>query len=455
MSRNELLAVSPIDGRYASKTPELQEICSEYGLIERRAKAMAGYFLHLQTGVLPDVEPVSDGSRDYMSGIAGNFDVTDAEAIKEIESTTNHDVKAVEVWLRQKIGGVPELNRNKELIHFGCTSEDVNSLAYALMFQDLVEEISVPKSHDVTSDLGQKADAWSRIPLLSLTHGQPATPTTLGKEMLVFRERVDQSTTSLLEIKTRAKWSGATGNYAAASIAYPEVDWRSVNREFIEKNGVEFAEPTTQIEPHDYMARIFNELALGNSIKKGLARDMWGYISRGVFGQRTKAGEVGSSTMPHKVNPIDFENAESNFDTAIAIATSLAQRLPVSRFQRDLSDSSSLRTTGEVFGHTLIADKSLLRGLGKITVNESVINVELEENWAVLTEPVQTIMRRYGVDDPYTVIKEVSRGQEFTRDTYLQLVDGLDLPVEVRQVLRGLTPDAYTGLSEELVDDLQ
>lgn len=444
------MAVSPIDGRYAGKVQELQPITSEYGLMHRRFQVMSEWFLYLQSGdVLPDVPAISGGSRKQLRDSIIDFDTDAAARIKEIEATTNHDVKAVEMFLRESVAGNPELARNSELIHLGCTSEDVNNAAYALMYESARDVLTEP---DIMYRLEEIARQTAEIPLLSLTHGQPATPTTVGKELYVFADRVAGANKTFRAVNIHAKWNGATGNHAALTFAYPEVDWASVTNRFIIKHlGFTPNKYTTQIEPHDWNAEYMHALVRSNSIKTDLARDVWGYISRGVFAQKVKQGEVGSSTMPHKVNPIDFENAEGNYGGANALAEFIATKLQVSRFQRDLSDSTVLRQSGEVFAHTLIADKSLLRGLGKISVNEHVTAQELDQNWAVLTEAVQTVLRRNGVAGAYDIIKRATRGQDLDRNAYTELVEGLPISDDDKDRLQALTPSQYTGISSQLV----
>lgn len=447
----ELLAITPIDGRYASKVEELAPITSEYGLIKRRVAVEASWLSMLgRVGVLPDVSSFSDSAGNFLAMTASNFSIEDAVEVKSIEKETNHDVKAVELWLRRRCSEVPELAENLELIHFSATSEDINNLAYAIMVRDVRDDVLVHSVEEIHDDIDDKAEEYADISMLSLTHGQPATPTTLGKEMAVYSERLDQSLTRLGGITIRGKFNGATGGYAAAAVAYPEVDWPAVNKEFVESWGFSAAQATSQIEPHDWLAAFCNELGLNNRIMTDLSQDMWHYISRGYFKQQLKEGEVGSSTMPHKVNPIDFENAEANFGVAHAVLTHLAHKLPVSRLQRDLSDSSALRTLGEAFGHTLVAHKSIQRGLGKIYPDEEKMWKDLDENWPVLTEAVQTVMRRYNVEDPYGKMKEISRGKPLTEEGYLQIVAELDIPEEAKQRLQALEPHTYIGYAPEI-----
>jgi adenylosuccinate lyase len=449
-AREELLAISSVDGRYASKTAELAPIVSEFGLIERRVAVEAGWLATLGSGILPDVEPFSDKTQDYIAATAEEFSVEDAAAVKEIEKTTNHDVKAVEKWMRNKFADHPELSNRLELIHFSATSEDINNLAYAMMVRDARDQVIAPAISRIHDDLFERAVDYAEVPMLGRTHGQPATPTTLGKEMAVYHERVGDSLERLGAISIMGKFNGATGNFNAADVAYPEVDWPTVNAKFVEKLGFEVNRATTQIEPHDWLAAFCKELGLNNRIMTDLAQDMWLYIEQEYFTQEVKEGEVGSSTMPHKVNPIDFENAEANFGMANAVLGYLAEKLPVSRLQRDLSDSSALRTLGTAFGHTTVAHASLRKGLGKSTPNYPKIEGDLDKNWAVLTEAVQTVMRRYGAEDPYGAMKAVSRGKSLTEADYLKIVSGLDIPNEAKQRLLELQPSTYLGYAKEI-----
>jgi adenylosuccinate lyase len=446
----QLLAVTPIDGRYADKVEALTPIASEFGLIQRRVAVEAAWLGHLGNGTLPDVPAFSDGAADTLIASVDGFSVSDAAEIKAIEKETNHDVKAVEIWLRRRFADHPELSERLELIHFSATSEDINNLAYAMMIRDAREDVIEPGIRAVRDDLGEKTDQYAMIPMLGRTHGQPATPTTLGKEMAVFGERLDRSLERLGAIAAYGKFNGATGSYNAAAIAYPEVDWPEVNKRFVRDLGFQTHQATTQIEPHDWIAAFCNELGLNNRIMTDLSQDIWFYISQGYFKQRTKAGEVGSSTMPHKVNPIDFENAEANFGASGALLKYLAEKLPVSRLQRDLSDSSALRTLGEAFGHTAVAHASVRKGLGKIYPDEARMDRDLDENWAILTEAVQTVARRYGVKNPYDKMKAASRGVAFDKGTYLGLVEELDIPDEAKQRLRELRPSTYLGYAREI-----
>jgi adenylosuccinate lyase len=450
----QLTAITPIDGRYADKVAALQSITSEFGLIQRRVAVEAAWLGHLGNGTLPDVPAFSDSAADTLVASVEDFSVSDAADIKAIEKETNHDVKAVEIWLRRRFASHPELSERLELIHFSATSEDINNLAYAMMIRDAREDVLEPAIRTIRHDLGEKAIDYAGIPLLGRTHGQAATPTTLGKEMAVFGERLDKSLGRLGGIATYGKFNGATGGYNAAAVAYPEVNWPEVNRRFVRDLGFQTHHATTQIEPHDWIAAFCNELGLSNRIMTDLSQDVWTYISQGYFKQRTKAGEVGSSTMPHKVNPIDFENAEANFGAANATLKYLAEKLPVSRLQRDLSDSSALRTLGEAFGHTVVAHASVRKGLGKIYPDEARMDQDLDENWAILTEAIQTVARRYGLENPYDKMKAASRGVAFDRDTYLRTVEELDVPDDAKQRLQALKPSTYLGYAEEIARGL-
>jgi adenylosuccinate lyase len=445
-TKEQLLAVGPIDGRYADKVKDLQPITSEFGLIKRRVAVSAGWLSMLGSGVLPDRSPMVSEDRQFVEKIAERFTVEDAMEVKEIEQKTNHDVNAVVRWLKEKVaakGGTAALYA--EMTHFGRTSEDINNLAYAMMVRDARDEVIIPGINVVEADLRAKAGEYAEIPMLAHTHGQPAIPTTLGKEMAVFAERVRMSTTALGDIAIYGKLNGASGNYNADVFTYPDVNWPVVAEDFVNSLGFEFNPVTTQIEPHDWAVRFGNELALSNSIMTDLANDIWLYIMKKYFKQRVVATEDGSSAMPQKVNPIDHENAESNFHGANDILQGLARRLPISRLQRDLSDSSSLRRVGEAFGHTVIAQKSIKRGLGKVYPNEEAIKTDLNEEWGILAEPLQTVMRLYGIEGAYDAIKEAVRGQRMTEADYLRIVARLDLPPEARTKLVDLTPSTYIG----------
>jgi adenylosuccinate lyase len=449
----QLFAVTPIDGRYSAVTEVLREITSEFGLIRYRAQVELAWLGALGSGMLPDVRPLNSRAKTALSRVEKDFSLADARRIKEIDRKINHDVKAVELWLREKLSAQPGFKDYLALIHFGCTSDDINNLAYALMIRDARDQVILTAIGDVIADLSQKAIKYADLPMLARTHGQPATPTTLGKEMAVFAGRLVGHKDALSKVTILGKWNGATGNYNAATIAYPDLkeDWPIISKRFVESLGLTFNDLTTQIEPHDWIARFCNELALGNTIMTDLARDTWSYISLGYFKLSVVGEEVGSSTMPHKVNPIDFEKAEANFGLANAVLTHLAQKLPISRLQRDLSDTSALRALGEGIGHSRIAASSLKIGLSKIVADEVRIATDIDEVWEVLTEAVQTVLRRYGVADAYEIIKRASRGRTLDQAAYHKLVKSLAmLPSEAVDSLLNLTPAQYIGRAADL-----
>jgi adenylosuccinate lyase len=449
-SESRLLAVTAIDGRYADAVTELEPIFSEFGLIKNRVAVEAGWLAVLGSGILPDREPLGDFAQDRLRNLVTEFSLDDAVEIKEIETDTRHDVKAVELWMRDALGVSSTFSDYLQLIHFGATSEDINNLAYGMQLRDARDGVLLPSIDGIVSDLDTKSDAYASIPMLSRTHGQAATPTTLGKEMAVYSERLREHKLRLGSLAVSGKFNGASGNYNALKVAYPGVNWPAVSQQFVESLGFAFNHYTTQIEPHDFLAATLNETALGNTILTDLSTDMWFYIMLGYFKQHITADEVGSSTMPHKVNPIDFENAEANFGSANATFAHLAGKLPRSRLQRDLSDSSAQRTIGEGIGHTLIAHRSLKRGLGKIYPNQDKIASDLDQEWAVLTEAVQTLMRKHNVAGAYEAIKAASRGRSLTRQDYLDLVDTVGIPDFEKDRLRALTPATYLGLAVEL-----
>lgn len=448
---HELLAVGPLDGRYAPKVEELSEITSEFGLMRYRVQVEAEWLRTLAGGeVLPNVRKFTDEEDRTVASLARNFRIADAVRVKEIEAETNHDVKAVEIWMRETLLDAGDFEDHLEYIHFGCTSEDINNMAYALMLRDARDKVMLPAIHAIGEDLEGKAHDFAHLPLLSRTHGQPATPTTLGKEMAVFGQRLSISAKALAGLAIYGKFNGATGTYGAHVIAYPEVDWHEVSRAFVESFGFTHQPITTQIEPHDYMARMMNELVVINSQLTDLSFDVWDYIRDEILGIEVVVGETGSSTMPHKVNPIDFENAKGNFGLAIAVAQHLAVDLTRSRLQRDLSDSTAQRAFGEVFGHTLIALKALKKGLGKVPENEPRMREMLENQWAVLGEALQTVMRKNGVRDAFNIIKRETREDGLTKEKYLALVEEYVKDPEDRDRLLALTPATYVGLAEEL-----
>lgn len=447
----QLLAVTPLDGRYSDKMSSLSPIVSEYGLIQKRVQVEIGWLTTLGSGVLPDVPELGDIAIDHLSGIAEGFSVNEAVEIKAIENETKHDVNAVIRWVTEQLTGDETFSRYLELIHFGATSEDINNLSYALMIQEARDKVTIPGIEGMRKDLGKKAEDYASMPLLSRTHGQPASPTTMGKEMRVFEERLSRSTHAIGNVVIYGKFNGATGNFNAMVAAYPDVNWQEVTSGFIKSLGLAVNPVTTQIEPHDWIARFSNEVALANTIGIDISRDIWQYISEGYFTQQVVAGEVGSSTMPHKVNPINFENAEGNFGLANALLTHLASKLPISRLQRDLSDSTALRAIGPALGHTKVAHDSLGVGLSKISPNPEKMDSALEGEWSVLTEAVQTVMRRFGIKGSYDAIKAVSRGKAIDREGYLELVNSInELPDEARATLLQLTPQKYTGYARDI-----
>ncbi|WP_020482553.1 adenylosuccinate lyase [Methylomonas sp. MK1] len=445
-----LTAISPIDGRYAGKVDALRPIFSEYGLIRYRVKVEVRWLQALAAEAkIVEVPALSADAIAVLNGIVSNFSEADAQAVKDIEKTTNHDVKAVEYFLKEKIKGDAELHAVNEFIHFACTSEDINNLSYALMLKEgrglMLAEI------DATIDaIKQLALDSADQPMLSRTHGQSATPTTVGKEFANVVARIQRQREQLAKVELLGKINGAVGNYNAHSVAYPDVDWAQFAQNFVESLSLAFNPYTIQIEPHDYMAEFFHALSRFNTILLDFDRDVWGYISLGYFKQKTVAGEVGSSTMPHKVNPIDFENSEGNLGLANAIFGFLADKLPVSRWQRDLTDSTVLRNIGVGIAHTSIAIQSTLKGISKLEINPALIDQDLEQNWEVLAEPIQTVMRRYGVEKPYEKLKELTRGQRVTGDGMRAFVEKLDIPATAKAELLALTPHSYTGYAADL-----
>ena len=446
MDLTGLTAISPVDGRYGSKTTDLRPIFSEFGLIRYRVLVEIRWLQTLSRHPgIPEVPVFSAEADRLLEEIAEQFGVADAQRVKEIERTTNHDVKAVEYFLKERVAAHPQLQGASEFIHFACTSEDINNLAHGLMLSAGREQILLPEMDAVVAAVRDLAHRYADQPMLSRTHGQPATPTTLGKEManLVHRLRIQRD--RVAEVTLLGKMNGAVGHYNAHRVAYPDVDWPGLTRGFVESLGLVWNPYTTQIEPHDYMAELFDALARFNTVLIDLSRDLWGYISLGYFKQRTVAGEVGSSTMPHKVNPIDFENAEGNLGIANAILRHLAEKLPISRWQRDLTDSTVLRNLGVGVAHTSIALQSALRGIGKLEADPARMAADLDANWEVLAEPIQTLMRRYGVERPYERLKELTRGQRIGPEALKVFIDGLEIPQEAKAELAALTPATYLG----------
>ncbi|PTR30829.1 adenylosuccinate lyase [Luteibacter sp. OK325] len=451
MSHATLTALSPLDGRYASKVEPLRPIFSEFGLMHRRVHVEIHWLLALAAhqGIV-ELPAFPADAVTRLLAIADEFSIEDGERIKAIEATTNHDVKAVEYLIKEKIGNDPALAQAKEFVHFACTSEDINNLAYSLMLRDARESVLLPALDKVIAMLRGLAHEHAGLSLLARTHGQTASPTTMGKEIANVVARLERQRRQLVAIEIPGKINGAVGNYNAHVIAYPAVDWPSLASNFVDGLGLTFNPYTTQIEPHDGIAEFADVLRRINIILIDLARDIWGYISLGYFRQALKAGEVGSSTMPHKVNPIDFENAEGNFGLANALLGHFAEKLPISRWQRDLTDSTVLRALGTAYGHSLVAIESLLKGLGKLNVNADRVAADLDASWEVLAEAVQTVMRRFGLPEPYEQLKALTRGQGITKDSMRAFIAGLDLPADAKQALAELTPASYIGLADKL-----
>lgn len=446
MDLTSLNAVSPIDGRYGSKTADLRPIFSEYGLIHHRVEIEVRWLQMLsQSPAIPEVPPFSAHANHLLDNIVSRFCEEDAQRVKNIERTTNHDVKAVEYFLKEHIVGNKELDAVSEFIHFACTSEDINNLSHALMLQRARTQILMPQMDEIIDAITALAHQHAEQPMLARTHGQPASPTTLGKEMANTVHRLKRQRSQLAGVAILGKINGAVGNYNAHISAYPEIDWAATAQGFVEGLGLEWNPYTTQIEPHDYIAEYFDVVARFNTILIDFDRDIWGYISNGYFKQRTIAGEVGSSTMPHKVNPIDFENSEGNLGLANAIFQHLATKLPISRWQRDLTDSTVLRNLGVGIGYALIAYSSTLRGISKLEVNATALDADLDQNWEVLAEPIQTVMRRYGIDQPYEKLKALTRGQRVDAAGMAQFIDTLELPEQVKTALKQMTPANYIG----------
>lgn len=446
MDLSALTAVSPIDGRYGSKTAALRGVFSEYGLIQRRVLVEIRWLqcLAAHPGIT-EVPELSAAANSQLETIIDTFCEEDASRIKDIERTTNHDVKAVEYFIKERFAGNSELEAIAEFVHFACTSEDINNLSHALMLRDGVQSALQPGMQDVTSALSALAQNSASAPMLSRTHGQTASPTTMGKEVANVVARLQRQLSQLEAVPYLGKINGAVGNYNAHMTAYPNVDWQANAEQFVTSLGLTWNAYTTQIEPHDYMAELFNTIARFNTVLVDFNRDIWGYISLGYFKQLTVAGEVGSSTMPHKVNPIDFENSEGNLGLANAVLGHLGAKLPISRWQRDLTDSTVLRNMGVGFGYSLIAYQSSLKGIGKLQLNEARLAQDLNNSWEVLAEPIQTVMRRYGIEQPYEKLKELTRGQDMSREVIQAFVATLDLPVEAREELLALTPANYIG----------
>lgn len=450
---NPLLALSPLDGRYAQAVADLRPIFSEYGLMHARVTVELGWLKALAAEpAISEVPPFSSATIQQIDQVIANFSPEDAEAIKAIEATTNHDVKAIEYWLKQRLARVPEVMAVSEFIHFACTSEDINNLSHALMLKQARDEVLLPKLNQLITELRELAHTHATLPMMCRTHGQPATPSTLGKEIANVLARLQRQMHLLEQQQFLGKINGAVGNYNAHLVAYPAVDWEGLCRRFVEYNlGLTFNPYTIQIEPHDYMAEFFQNISRINTILIDFNRDIWGYISIGYFKQKVKAGEVGSSTMPHKVNPIDFENSEGNLGMANAVLGFLAEKLPISRWQRDLTDSTVLRNMGVGFGYTLLGLTAHLRGLHKLEINTVAFANDLETTWELLAEPIQTVMRRYGIPNPYEQLKELTRGKQGITPASLQaFIQQLTVPDEAKAQLLALTPALYLGKAQEL-----
>jgi len=455
MTLTPLTALSPLDGRYSGKVEPLRPIFSEFGLMHRRVRVEVRWLLMLaDEPAIGELCAPDAASRRRLTTLADAFSLQDAERIKAIERTTNHDVKAVEYFIKERIGDHAELAKTSEFVHFACTSEDINNLAYALMLRDARETVLLPALDKLIATLRQMAHAFAAQPMLARTHGQTASPTTLGKEIANVVARLQRQRAQIAAVSISGKINGAVGNYNAHVVAYPAVDWPALSRRFVESLGLEWNAYTTQIEPHDGIAELGDAIRRANTILIDFCRDVWGYISLGYFRQELKAGEVGSSTMPHKVNPIDFENAEGNFGLANALFSHFSEKLPISRWQRDLTDSTVLRALGTAFGHTQIALDALSRGLSKLNADPGRLAADLDASWEVLAEAVQTVMRRYGLPEPYEQLKALTRGQGITRESMRTFIESLALPADVRQRLLELTPATYTGLAAQLAGSI-
>ncbi|MGN6390212.1 MAG: adenylosuccinate lyase [Burkholderiaceae bacterium] len=455
MSLSPLSALSPLDGRYAGKTDRLRPILSEAGFMHHRVKVEIAWLQALAAAGLTEIRPFSPEAGAVLDRIAANFTESDAARIKEIEAVTNHDVKAVEYWLKEQVKDVPELVAASEFIHFACTSEDINNTSHGMMIKAARDGVLLPALQAIVDKLADLARAHADAPMMSRTHGQPASPTTMGKELANVVARLRRAMRRIADVEILGKMNGAVGNYNAHLSAYPEIDWQAFSRQVVEERlGLVFNPYTIQIEPHDYMAELFDAVARANTILLDLNRDIWGYISLGYFKQRTKAGEIGSSTMPHKVNPIDFENSEGNLGMANAVLKHLSEKLPVSRWQRDLTDSTVLRNLGVGFGYALLAWDSCLRGLNKLDLNPARMAEDLDATWEVLAEPVQTVMRRYGIENPYEQLKELTRGKGISKEALREFVAGLAIPQEAKDRLLAMTPASYTGSATELARNI-
>ncbi|MTC14485.1 adenylosuccinate lyase [Providencia alcalifaciens] len=456
MELSSLTAVSPIDGRYGDKVSTLRTIFSEFGLLKFRVQVEVRWLQKLAaTAQIKEVPSFDADAIAYLDEIVANFSENDAMRIKEIERTTNHDVKAVEYFLKEKVAHIPALHAVSEFIHFACTSEDINNLSHALMLKTAREDVLLPQWRQIIDKVKAMAHEYRELPLLSRTHGQPATPSTIGKEFANVAYRLERQYRQLEQVEILGKINGAVGNYNAHIAAYPEVNWHEFSETFVTSLGIKWNPFTTQIEPHDYIAELFDCVARFNTIVLDFDRDIWGYVALNHFKQKTIAGEIGSSTMPHKVNPIDFENSEGNLGLSNAVLGHLASKLPVSRWQRDLTDSTVLRNLGVGLGYALIAYQSTMKGLNKLEVNEQHLLDELDQNWEVLAEPIQTVMRRYGIEKPYEKLKELTRGKRVTAEGMKQFIDGLALPESEKERLKAMTPANYIGYAVSFIDEIK
>jgi len=456
MERNKLRALSPVDGRYADKVGGLRDVLSEYGLIRYRVLVEVRWLQWLaDEPAIAELPPLSSVMKDMLNRIVDDFTTDDAEHIKKIEATTNHDVKAVEYFIREKIGTGTESRGLGEFIHFACTSEDINNLAYALMLRAARDDVLQPKMRELSAKLRSMSLEYAALPMLSRTHGQTASPTTVGKELANALHRLVRVRRQFASVEIRGKFNGAVGNFNAHVAAYPDADWRAISRGFVESLGLDPNTHTTQIEPHDWTAEYAQALCRYNTILLDLCRDLWGYVSLGYFRQKAAPNEVGSSTMPHKVNPIDFENAEGNLGLSNAMLEHFALKLPVSRWQRDLTDSTVQRNFGTALAYVMIALNAVLKGLAKLQADAAAIGRDIDNAWEVLAEPVQTVMRRYGVPEPYEKLKALTRGRTVTRELLHEFIDALDIPPEEKQRLLAMTPAGYIGLAEVLARDLE
>ena len=455
MTFSPISAISPLDGRYASKLSTLSPLMSELGYMHRRVQVEVAWFIALSDAGFAEFKPLSPGARSYLLALVKNFSVADGEAIKAIEKTTNHDVKAVEYWLKSKFEARPELLSAAEFVHFACTSEDINNTSHALQLRVARDLVVLPQLDRLVLKLRDMAHAFADVPMLSRTHGQTASPTTVGKEIANVVVRLQAACEKIANVKVLGKMNGAVGNYNAHLSAWPDFDWEAFSKKVIETPeplglGLVFQPYSIQIEPHDYMAELFDAVARSNTILIDWSRDVWGYVSLGYFKQKLRPGEVGSSTMPHKVNPIDFENAEGNFGLSNALLRHLSEKLPISRWQRDLTDSTVLRNIGVALGYAVLAHQSLLAGLGKLELNAPAIARDLDGAWEVLAEPIQTVMRRFGLPHPYEQLKKFTRGEAMTRELMQGFIAGLDIPQEEKDRLLQMTPASYTGMAEVL-----